>query len=114
MTEPTPSSSSSVVSYGATALAGALAGLLAGLVVAPEEVKRVEDLCAIEEPDLCESCGSTGEPACPTGDSGWLCCTPAGICVEALGDCPPGNIFGYCENYTTDQSGKATCHDGGK
>lgn len=68
-----------------------------------------QNICDIERPQYCEPCGATAP--CQQGKSGWLCCSPvSGVCVEALGSCPGSHDFGYCENYTVDSSGAATCH----
>lgn len=81
-------------------------GLGVGLGFSGSE--RPSTLCD-HYPEFCEPCVGS----CPQESSGWLCCSEtSGICVVANGQCGEGNIFGWCENYTTDPaSGAATCHD---
>lgn len=71
------------------------------------------DLCSLSGGRWCTPCGGPGEPACPQGDSGALCCQ-AGVCVVWTGGDCAGDL-GWCSNYTTKTgpSGieEATCWD---
>lgn len=71
------------------------------------------DLCSLEDGRWCTACGAEGEPACPQGDSGALCCQ-GGVCVVWTGGDCSGDL-GWCSNYTTETgpSGieEATCWD---
>lgn len=95
-------------------IAGLVVGLGSGYMLTVEPAAAMPgNICDIPRPKYCEPCGQPGTPPCPDGDSGWLCCSPStGVCVEALGSCPAGHDFGWCDNFTTNEAGKATCHDG--
>lgn len=71
------------------------------------------NLCEVAEGRWCVPCGGPGEPACPEGDSGALCCA-GGYCVEWTGGDCDGDL-GWCENYTTSTGPggitEATCWD---
>jgi len=71
------------------------------------------DLCDLAEGRYCESCDGPGEPTCPQGDSGPLCCQQ-GVCVAWTGGDCNGDL-GWCMNYTTETGPggieEATCWD---
>lgn len=68
-----------------------------------------DDLCDIERGRWCTTDKiDAGEQ--PQED--WLCCLPSsGTCVVTTPSDCAGGILGWCDDYTEDEHGAATCHD---
>lgn len=88
-----------------------VAGVAVGCVSPRVRTETPEPRLCSEHPDYCRPCEG-GECEAPR-KSGWICCPSQGgncLAVKTAAECT-SSVVGWCDNYTEDAAGVATCHD---